>query len=437
MGPQSASRAPEHTPLPLGEAYRLIDRLIPDSLHLQLLWLLLALAFVLRMLWLAWPDEALIFDERYYVNAARVIAGVAPDADIYQDRELGLDPNTEHPPLAKVMVAGSIRLLGDTPLGWRLPSVVAGTASILLMYAVARRLGAHPVMGLVAAGLLAFDNLVFVHSRIFTLDIFQLAFMLLGLNWYLGGRSSLGGVGFALAALCKIGGFFGLGAVAAYELLLLVRSGQPWRIGIRVAARRLALAGATSALVFLVGLGIMDRLWVGYAQPFEHVQRIVTYGAALRRPEGPTGVESYPWQWLLNETQMPYLKAERQLISGEQAAESKPFVLFLGAMNPVILLLLPFGLAFAVYSWWRRAPYSNVASLAIAWLACTYLPFFAATLFGQRVAYLFYFLPTLPAVALAGSAFLVGAGLPRIIMGVSLGAVLLGFVAYFPFKAIP
>jgi len=414
----------------------LIDRLIPDTLHAQLLWLLLVLAFVLRMLWLAWPDGALIFDEKYYVNAARIIAGISPD-DVYEGRELGLDPNTEHPPLAKVLVAGSIRLLGDVPLGWRVPSVVAGTASILLLYGVARRLGANPLMSLVAAALLAFDNLIFVHSRIFTLDIFQLAFMLLGLYCYLGRRPALSGVGFALAALCKIGGLFGLLAVGAYELLMLVRGHQPWRSAMRAAIRRLALVSVAFGLVFLVGLGILDRLWVGYAQPLEHVQRILTYGTALRRPSGPTGVESYPWQWLWNETQMPYLRAERQVVPGEEPTQSSLFVLFLGAMNPFVLHLLPIGLAFAVYRWWRRGQYSELAALAIAWFACTYAPFYVATLFGQRIVYLFYFLPTLPAVALAGSAFLVGACLPRIVLWVYLGAVLLGFVAYFPFKIIP
>jgi predicted membrane-bound dolichyl-phosphate-mannose-protein mannosyltransferase len=334
------------------------------------------------------------------------------------------------------LVAGSIWLLGDAPLGWRVPSVVAGTASILLMYGVARRLGADPTLSLVAAALLAFDNLVFVHSRIFTLDIFQLAFMLLGAYWYLGRRPALAGMGFALAALCKIGGFFGLVALAGFELLLLFRGHEPWRSGVRAAIRRLALTGVTCGLVFLVVLGILDRVWVGYAQPLEHVQRIVSYGAALRRPDGPTGVESYPWQWLWNEMQMPYLRAERQDASGDGPAQHL-YVLFMGALNPLVLALLPVGLAFAAYRWWRRGPNLKLACFAIAWFVCTYAPFYAATLLGQRVAYLFYFLPTLPAVALAGSAFLVAARVPRVVLWVYLGAVLLGFVAYFPFKTIP
>ena len=112
---------------------RAIGRVLPTELHLRLLWLLLLASLLLRLLWLGRPDDALIFDERYYVNAARVILSIPPGQNTYADRPLGLDPNTEHPPLAKLLVAGSMLLLGDRPLGWRLPSVLFGTVSILLL----------------------------------------------------------------------------------------------------------------------------------------------------------------------------------------------------------------------------------------------------------------------------------------------------------------
>jgi predicted membrane-bound dolichyl-phosphate-mannose-protein mannosyltransferase len=424
----------------LGQLGRAVDRLIPEQLHRQLLCLLLLVSFLLRILWLARPEGGLIFDELYYVNAARVILGwpVAPEgAETPYADELPLaDPNREHPPLAKLLVAASMRLLGDNGFGWRLPSVVLGMASILLLYGVARRLGAEPYVALVAAGLLAFDNLVFIHSRIFTLDIFQLAFMLLGLYGYLGGRATLAGVGFALAALCKIGGLLGLFALLGYEVLRTVRGDQPWRDAGRRAAQRLASTGAVCAVVFLLLLGWMDRAWVGYDQPLEHVQYIVEYGAALQRPAGLLGVgnDSYPWQWLWNEQQMPYLLVGVHITEGDEAGEEVPFPAIVGVMNPFVLHLWPLGLAWATWAWWQRRPGAELGALVLAWFACTYLPFYGATLVGQRVTYLFYFLPTLPAVALAGGSFLVATGLPRLFLWLYLAAVLLGFYGYFPFK---
>lgn len=409
-------------------------RLLPAEPHLQLLWVLLAVSFALRMFRLAGPDGALIFDEKYYVNAARVILGIPPGQGVYQERAFGLDPNTEHPPLAKLVVAGSMLLLGDNPFGWRIPSVLLGTASLLLLYGIARRLGADAYTGLLAASLLAFDNLAFVHSRIFTLDIFQLAFMLLGLYWYLGGRATLAGVGFALAALCKIGGVFGLLALAGYEALRLLRGEQPWPVGWGPAAWRLTRMGITFGLAFLLLLGVMDRAWVGYAQPLEHLERIFTYGTTLRRSDGPSGIESHPWQWLWNEVQIPYLKVEQQVKVGDEIRESRTLVLFLGAMNPYVLQLWPLGLSFAAYTWWRRRGEANLGAWGLAWFVFTYAPFYVAILLGQRIVYLFYFLPTLPAVALMGSSFLIKAGLPRIVLWVYLAAVLLGFYGYFPFR---
>jgi predicted membrane-bound dolichyl-phosphate-mannose-protein mannosyltransferase len=416
------------------------ERFAPDALHQRLLFLLILGSLLLRMLWLGLPDGALIFDEKYYVNAARVIAGLPPRQDTYQDKPLGLDPNIEHPPLAKVITAGTIRLLGDNPYGWRLPSVLFGTLAVYLMYRIGRRLSGDPYLGLLAATLLCFDNLFFVHGRIFTLDISMLALLLLGLDLYLGGRIVLAGLALALAALCKLPGGFGLLVLGAYELLLLYPSPRgPWSALVqasRPALWRLARLGLAFLVAFLLLLGILDRLWTEFPQPLAHLQHISTYAQLLRR-QAPSGVESVPWQWLLNDVEIPYIKVEQQVRVGDELKENRPVVFFRGAMNPYVLDLWPLVLPFAACVWWARRPGANLAALSLAWFAMMLLPFVAASLIGQRISYLFYFLPTLPSIVLATSGFLLTPGLPRPVLWVYLGAVLLGFYGYFPFRPVP
>ena len=70
-------------------------------------------------------EHALIFDEAYYVNAARVIAHIRPPPGSHYDQSpLGTDPNAEHPQGAKLLIAGAIELFGDGPLAWRIGSVI-------------------------------------------------------------------------------------------------------------------------------------------------------------------------------------------------------------------------------------------------------------------------------------------------------------------------
>ena len=83
---------------PAGAALRPVVQTLRDPMIL--LGLLLIFSFVVRVIWLDLPKKGTIFDEAYYVNAARVILGYdVPEGGKYGDREL-LDPNKEHHPWA-------------------------------------------------------------------------------------------------------------------------------------------------------------------------------------------------------------------------------------------------------------------------------------------------------------------------------------------------
>ena len=134
-------------------------------------------------------QHTLIFDEAYYVNAARVIAGIHPPAGShYADAPLGTDPNAEHPQLAKLIIAGGDRAVRRRPVR------VADRQPVLRLDRDPGDLRARPrgrrrrwsAVG--ASALMACDNLLLVHGRIGTLDIYVVAMMIWGVALYLRGR---------------------------------------------------------------------------------------------------------------------------------------------------------------------------------------------------------------------------------------------------------
>src|SRR2546421_1170645 len=200
------------------------DRIRTLATPLALLALVTAVLLLARAAWLSEPchspcrsarDHVLVFDERYYVNAARVIAGVRPPPGAsYASAPLGDDPNAEHPQLAKLLIAGSIELFGDGPLAWRLGSLVFGTLAILGMYALVRAAGGGGWTALGAAALMAADNLLIVHGRIGTLDVYALAPMVWAAALYLRGHPLPAGFVLGLGACMKL--------VSVYLVFVLV-----------------------------------------------------------------------------------------------------------------------------------------------------------------------------------------------------------------------
>ena len=402
----------------------------------RLFLVLLAVDVVLRLIWLNKPDGSLIFDEWYYVNVARVILGIPQSLGsnglpAYQNVPIGLDPNHEHPPLAKLLIAFSMNFLGDNAYGWRIQSIVLGSFAILIFYLLLKRMSPYKSIPLLGAFLFSFDNLVFVHSRIATLDIFALTFMLLGVYWYFDGHPYLSAFGMTLSTLCKATGGAGFIIIALVHAAKFANERKPlnWSLYFSWFERY----AATYVISFVLLLSILDRLWTGYPDALPHIQFILTYSSALVS-NCPNGIMSCPWQWLVNQVQIPYLVVNVKVSAGSTATEFNS-VSFLGAMNPSILYLTLPAIAYAGYSYLRQK--SDIALLSIIWFIVSYLPYYPAVLLGHRVTYLFYFLPAIPAVCAAISYMIADQNPPKLVVLIYLGVVLVSFYLTFPFKVIP
>lgn len=120
------------------------------------------------------------FDEVYHVVTAEAYAQNNPKAyDPFAPApRKGTAFDWLHPPLAKLIQAGSINIIGDNPVGWRLPSVLFGTALIPATFFLALLyLGKRTAV--FAATVMAFENLTLVMSRITMNDVFVTLFVVL------------------------------------------------------------------------------------------------------------------------------------------------------------------------------------------------------------------------------------------------------------------
>lgn len=174
------------------------------------------------------------FDEIHYLPAARGLL----DGSQWLNRE--------HPPLGKEIIAAGIALLGDRALGWRIFSALAGGVALYawcraLWYTSGTRFA--PVAGGI---LLATAFPLFVHARIAMLDVFMVAFLMIGFWQCVGavrepetgrGRLAIAGVALGLAMAAKWNAvplamapgiaFLVLRLIAGRRRLLRSRRGMP------------------------------------------------------------------------------------------------------------------------------------------------------------------------------------------------------------------
>ncbi len=418
------------------------------SRPLILLAVLVLLSLVARVVLLGEPcrspcrtasDHVLVFDETYYVNAARVIAGIAPPANgTYGSAPLGHDPNAEHPQLVKLAIAGSIELFGDGPFAWRLGSLLFGTLAIIGMFVLVRVAGGDEWLALGTAALMALDNLLLVHARIATLDIYVVTAMIWAVAAYLRRRVAVAGGLIGVGTCMKLVAPYALLVLAAFEGLQWLRFRREGRRRLRA----LGLCAGIAAVVFVGLLWVLDIVAPPYdaangkpvsGGPFSHIAHMLSFASQQSSPSGPKGIASYPWQWLVDLKPITYLN-----INPARPAPGlyniHPAAHFLGFINPVIMVLALPALVTAAVMAVRGEP---LPTLALAWFLGTFVPFVLLSLFWNRTSYLYYMVIVMPGIYIAIAYMVARIGARRKLVVAWMFAVVAAAVILYPFTPLP
>ena len=168
--------------------------------------------------------EANLFDEQDVVEATPSYYNGMYFDELYHGRTAyehlhNLSPyENSHPPLGKLFIMIGIWIFGMVPFGWRVVGALFGIGMLPVLYAFGKRIFKNSNYALVLTTLFAFDFMHFTQTRIATIDVYSVFFILLmyyymyqyiTMNFYTDGLKktlkplALSGVFFGVGAACK------------------------------------------------------------------------------------------------------------------------------------------------------------------------------------------------------------------------------------------
>lgn len=243
------------------------------------------------------------FDEVYHAFTAKAYANNDPKGYEWwhTSPEEGTAYEWLHPPIAKLFMAGSIKMFGANSFSWRFPGVLFGVLVVYATYIFSFQITKNINLSLVAALLASLDGLLLSQSRIAMNDIYVTAFIVLTLifyeRWQREGQKKalfLTSLFLGLAISTKWSGVFLIGIIGFTEGFLLARK------SVKFSLRRYAKLGV--ALIIIPGI----IYFLSYSQFFlqghtwgqfrELHRQIAWYQFNL---DATHSYQSPAWQWPL------------------------------------------------------------------------------------------------------------------------------------------
>lgn len=173
--------------------------------------------------------NGMYFDELYHARTA------------YENLHNLTPYENSHPPLGKLLIMLGVWVFGMVPFGWRVVGALFGIGMLPVLYAFGKRLFRNSDYAMVLTTLFAFDFMHFTQTRIATIDVYSVFFILLmyyymyqyiTMNFYVDGLKK------TLKPLALSGLFFGIGAACKWTSIY-AGAGLAVLLGISLVSRYL------------------------------------------------------------------------------------------------------------------------------------------------------------------------------------------------------
>lgn len=395
------------------------------------------------------------FDETLYVpDASAYLGRITPHVRPSHPQPEIAEGTWMQPPLGKWMIAAGELVFGDTSFGFRIASILAGTASVGVLYLVALEMFGSVAIAGTAAFFLAIDGLHLVQTRMAMLDPFLVVFVLLGclftvrvrrpeqrespaFHGLLDRNEVRAGICFGAALAVKWSAlpYIALGALAAYGWSASRRAA--WTPARRAAAVATAYAAIPLAVYLLAYLSFFTQNGPDLAGFVRLQHAMLTYGLHFQSAS-PARSSAWTWPFLLHP---PEYAHQHLLMGGVRIVDGRLRVVRVLALgNPVVWWTflvagpaLAVGLVRAGREWWQRRWQDAVI---VGGYLAGYLPWLVTS----RATFVFYLLPSVPFLCLGVAVVLwrlerhIGR-IGRLGAGAVITAAALAAILYFPLYA--
>lgn len=215
--------------------------------------------------------------------------------------------NLEHPPLGKYIIGLSILLIGDYPVAWRVPLVIVGVATVLLVYMIVLELTRSAIVAFVSGILFSYDTMTRALFSIAILDGFVAFFTALSMYLLLKRKYTSSIITAIVSGAFKFTALFTLIPVLSILAWIMAKkTSRPSLFGfIRILVNFVALS-AVLFLIFLsvVSIPLINRIgltnWINFS-----LLGSFKWHLSVKCTTSSCPVSSSPWDWFLGYNSFP------------------------------------------------------------------------------------------------------------------------------------